>query len=39
MLLHMRHERLLPERPMPAIQALCPDGDYCQPVDWVALMQ
>jgi DNA repair protein RadC len=37
--LSMRHKRLLPERPMPAIQALCPDGDYAEPVDWIALME
>jgi DNA repair protein RadC len=37
--LSMRMKRLLPERPMPAIEALCPEGEYSQPVDWVALME
>jgi hypothetical protein len=37
--LSMRDKRLLPQMPMPAIEALCPDGDYSQPVDWVALME
>jgi DNA repair protein RadC len=36
--LSMRDKHLLPERPMPAIDALCPEGDYCDPADWVALM-
>jgi DNA repair protein RadC len=37
--LSMRLEGLLPERPMPAIDAPCPKDEYSQPVDWVALME
>jgi DNA repair protein RadC len=37
--LSMRTARLLPERPMPAIQALCPEGDYSEPLDWIAVME
>jgi DNA repair protein RadC len=35
----MRTEHVLPERPMPAIEALCPQGDYSEPVDWITLME
>jgi DNA repair protein RadC len=35
----MRVDGLLPERPMPAINTLCPDSDYSQPVDWIAIME
>jgi DNA repair protein RadC len=37
--LSMRTARLLPERPMPAIQALCPESHYSEPVDWIAVME
>jgi hypothetical protein len=37
--LSMRMKRLLPERPMPAIEALCPEDDYSGPSDWLAMMQ